>query len=396
VPADAAASFGLASPTLTGDGSSALTLTFSPTAGIVGGYDQPQTVVVKARTDQNTNDESASISVSLPSVAVTVPVSVTSTDTDTQAIVVVPAGDGKCVVGGTGGVNYTCTLFEHKQAASMMIDGTLPTVHLKLPPHVTISGTAPSETINTVSASSAKVTVSPASLTFSSTSGVIGGWDYPFTSISLASVPDNDALDENVIVTLSTTLTGGPWQAPPIQIRVLVDDLDTFALGVAVTGGGTVSDTAPATGIAICGATSGTCTASYGSGATSTVVTLTETTPTGWQFAGWGGDCTGSAATTTVTMSQARNCTATFNPILTVTTTGTGSGTVTSDSGGIACTSGSTDNCTHAFSAGASVILTATPAGTSTFDSWSGVGCPTTNPGTVVVNGPLTCTATFD
>ncbi len=69
------------------------------------------------------------------------------------------------------------------------------------------------------------------------------------------------------------------------------------------TGSGTVTSS-PA-GID-CGAT---CSHSYTQG---TVVTLTATPATGSTFAGWSGDCSGTGSCT-VTMSQARSVTATFN-----------------------------------------------------------------------------------
>ncbi len=72
---------------------------------------------------------------------------------------------------------------------------------------------------------------------------------------------------------------------------------------------------------------------------------------------------------------------------LTVAKTGTGSGTVTSADGGIAC--GPT--CTHTYPVNTSVTLTAAPAVDSTFAGWSGAGCGAT----VVMSGDRTCTATF-
>ncbi len=80
----------------------------------------------------------------------------------------------------------------------------------------------------------------------------------------------------------------------------------TFALAVtkAGTGGGSVASTP--SGID-CGAT---CSAGFGSG---TAVALAATPVAGSFFAGWSGDCTGTGACN-VTMSAARNVTATFSP----------------------------------------------------------------------------------
>lgn len=87
-------------------------------------------------------------------------------------------------------------------------------------------------------------------------------------------------------------------------------------LTATVTGGGAVSAAAtppPVAGaIAAC---TGTCSADYDGEATpAPVVTLTAVANVGQQFEGWGGDCSGSAASTLVTLDQARACSATFGP----------------------------------------------------------------------------------
>jgi photosystem II stability/assembly factor-like uncharacterized protein len=75
---------------------------------------------------------------------------------------------------------------------------------------------------------------------------------------------------------------------------------------------------------------------------------------------------------------------------LTVTRTGTGSGTVTSNPAGINC--GST--CSASFNSGSSVALTATPASGSTFTGWSG-DCTGRSICTLSVNAAMSVTATF-
>jgi hypothetical protein len=77
----------------------------------------------------------------------------------------------------------------------------------------------------------------------------------------------------------------------------------TLTVGKNGTGSGTVTSSP---GAISCGAT---CSQTYTQG---TVVTLTPTPTAGSTFAGWSGDCTGTGACT-VTMSQARSVTATFN-----------------------------------------------------------------------------------
>jgi alpha-tubulin suppressor-like RCC1 family protein len=60
------------------------------------------------------------------------------------------------------------------------------------------------------------------------------------------------------------------------------------------------------------------------------------------------------------------------NPTLQITLTGSGSGTVSSDSGGIACLNGSPANCSAPYTNGTLVTLTATPDWKSLFGGWSG------------------------
>jgi hypothetical protein len=77
---------------------------------------------------------------------------------------------------------------------------------------------------------------------------------------------------------------------------------------------------------------------------------------------------------------------------LSVAKTGTGSGTVTSSTAGIAC--GVT--CSHAYRNGTIVTLTAAPATGSSFAGWSGGGCSGTGACIVTVNSSASVTATFN
>lgn len=81
--------------------------------------------------------------------------------------------------------------------------------------------------------------------------------------------------------------------------------LQQFALTVTKDGNGSGTVTSSPTGIN-CGTD---CTEDYNYG---TEVTLTATAGTGSTFTGWSGDCSGTNPTTTVTMTKARSCTATF------------------------------------------------------------------------------------
>jgi hypothetical protein len=76
---------------------------------------------------------------------------------------------------------------------------------------------------------------------------------------------------------------------------------------------------------------------------------------------------------------------------LTVSKTGSGTGRVTSDVGGIDC--GST--CSATVPAGTVVTLTATPGVRSSFGGWSGAGCSGTGTCAVTMTAAKTVTATF-
>jgi len=164
----------------------------------------------------------------------------------------------------------------------------------------------------------------------------------------------------------------------------------SFVIGLTLTviktgsGAGTVSSDV---GGIDCGVT---CSAIYDAG---TSVTLSATPAAGSRFAGWSGAGCSGTDTCTVTMSQARNVTATFVALhtLTVTKTGSGSGTVTSDVGGIDC--GST--CSAVYDEGTSVTLSASASAGSRFAGWSGEGCSGTDTCTVTVSQASEVGASF-
>ena len=157
-------------------------------------------------------------------------------------------------------------------------------------------------------------------------------------------------------------------------------------LTVSKSGSGTGTVTSSPAGIT-CGAT---CSHSYDFG---TMVTLTPAADSGSVFAGWSGDCTGTGGCT-VTMSQARSVTATFNLVaeqLTVSKSGTGTGTVTSSPAGITC--GAT--CSHSYDSGTMVTLTPAADSGSVFAGWSG-DCSGTGACTVTMDQARSVTAAFN
>jgi hypothetical protein len=160
----------------------------------------------------------------------------------------------------------------------------------------------------------------------------------------------------------------------------------TLTVSNSSTAGGTI--TSSPSGIS-CGST---CSSSY---PINTAVTLTETPAAGYSFSGWGGACSGSTTTCTVTMSTDQSVSAGFTAtplyVLTVTDSGTGSGTVTSNSGGINC--GST--CTGSYTSGTSVTLTASASSGSTFTGWSGACSGSASTCTLAMSAAKSVTATF-
>lgn len=156
-------------------------------------------------------------------------------------------------------------------------------------------------------------------------------------------------------------------------------------LSVGLKGGGRVRS-APA-GID-CG---NQCSARYPA---ATIVTLTAVPDSGQSFAGWAGDCSGTASCT-LTMDRAHAVTAVFQasgsasvPLL-VTRSGAGSGSVISSPAGIDC--GNT--CAADFPDGSTVTLTATPAPGSAFTGFGG-DC-SRNPCTLSMTQVRRVTATF-
>ena len=167
-----------------------------------------------------------------------------------------------------------------------------------------------------------------------------------------------------------------------------------YILLVTKSGAGSGTVTSNPTGVN-CGTSCPSQSVIFNSG---TSVILTATPASGSTFAGWSGACSGTG-TCTVTMSQARNVTATFNLSSTVTQYillvikyGTGSGTIISNPAGINC--GST--CSASYTSGTSVTLTASASSGSTFAGWSSEGCSGTGTCTVSMTQARNVAATFN
>ncbi|MEO7028089.1 MAG: Ig-like domain-containing protein [Acidobacteriaceae bacterium] len=188
--------------------------------------------------------------------------------------------------------------------------------------------------------------------------------------------------------TLTAIATDTSGNTATTSISLNVGNGSQFALSVTEAGTGTGAVSSSPTGISC----PSTCSANFNSG---TAVTLTPAAGTGSTFAGWSGACTGTGSCS-VTMSQARAVTATFNHTavqfaLTVTKAGTETGTVKSAPAGISCPS----TCSANFNSGTVVTLTATAGTGATFAGWSGA-CSGTGSCSVTMSQARAVTATFN
>lgn len=162
--------------------------------------------------------------------------------------------------------------------------------------------------------------------------------------------------------------------------------LPTIPLTVSVTAGTGAVTSTPA------GINCGTqCQANY---ATGSQVTLTATPAQYFRFDGWGGSCTGTGSCVVRMLAPSRSVTTTFTRVawpVTITTGGTGTGSVTTSPAGTSCGT----NCVT-FAPGTTVTFTATPGAGSVFSGWSGLTGCTSATCTVTVNSALTVSATFN
>lgn len=153
----------------------------------------------------------------------------------------------------------------------------------------------------------------------------------------------------------------------------------TYTLSVSAAGAGNGTVSSNVGGIncnAVAGTTSGTCAANFTSNA---LVTLSYNPSPGHVFSGWSGACGGNGSCQ-VSMTQAKSVTATFAPqvashLLSVTSAGSGNGTVVATLGGVNCvaTAGSiSGTCIVSYQNNSAVTLNATASSGHTFAGWSG------------------------
>lgn len=132
------------------------------------------------------------------------------------------------------------------------------------------------------------------------------------------------------------------------------------------------------------GATTQTQASSHPRGST---VRLQAAVAAGYQFGGWGGACSGNAASCAITLSADQAVSARFNPVLTAAVSGGGR----IRASGIDCGS----DCTEPYAPGSTVQLTATPDAGQAFAGWTGACSGKAATCTVTMSGPLSVRASF-
>ena len=173
----------------------------------------------------------------------------------------------------------------------------------------------------------------------------------------------------------------------PQRLTLIGGDTGPFMTTVRTTGTGSGNVTSNPSGID-CGSAGNSCSATYSNG---TSVTLTATPDPGSMFVGWSQACSG-AQPCTLNMSADKQVVATFNllPVLSVSPSGNGSGTVTSSPAGINC--GTT--CSASYAVGTVVTLSQSASSGSTFGGWTGA-CSGTTSCVVTMSSDQSVTASF-
>lgn len=174
----------------------------------------------------------------------------------------------------------------------------------------------------------------------------------------------------------------------PQSINLIGGDPGPYLLTTTTMGTGTGAIISSPAGIT-CGSAGSNCSANYNSG---TSVTLTAAPDPGNDFVGWGGACSG-VGSCILEMKADKQVTANFTgALVTISKSGSGTGTITSSPPGISCGSA----CSATFPAGSTVTLTETADQGSVFDGWGGVCTGTAGSCNVTITQNQTVNATFD
>lgn len=131
---------------------------------------------------------------------------------------------------------------------------------------------------------------------------------------------------------------------------------------------------------------------------TGSTLTLLQTPDSGYDFAGWGGPCSGTGRSCTVQLESDQTVNAAFvkgASSHTLTVTVSGNGTVTGANGAISCTSAGGSGCTATVDANASVTLTATAGAGAGFTAWGGACAGSNTSCTVTMTSDTSVSAAF-
>jgi hypothetical protein len=140
-----------------------------------------------------------------------------------------------------------------------------------------------------------------------------------------------------------------------------------------------------------CGVSVNPCVASFGIGK---VVKLVATAADGWEFAGWGGDCSAATGRTCkLSMTGPRSATVTFVKLHKLTVDAKGPGKVVSSPEGIRCD----DDCTAKFREGTDVTLDPRPEDGAILQAWGGACAGQATPTACVLDmtSSMSAEATF-
>ena len=203
----------------------------------------------------------------------------------------------------------------------------------------------------------------------------------------------------NISFNFGTNHTRGvnPWRVASVlqssaQTNLPLDNVvQNYTLSVSRQGTGSGTVTSAPAGIN-CG---NTCSYSFVAGAS---VTLTAQPASGSDFTGWSGACTGTGSCT-VSMDSARSVTASFTAaattrLVTLTKSGAGTGSVTSNPSGLSCAAGCT-SASASFTSTSAVTLTALASSGSTFAGWGGACSGTSNCTIAAGSSSASVTASF-
>jgi hypothetical protein len=210
-------------------------------------------------------------------------------------------------------------------------------------------------------------------------------------TVSLVATPGPDAIFKGW--TGCTSISGTTCNVTMSSAKTASATFQPGSYLLTASAVGTAGGTIEGAGLLCATGSSEGCTAMVANGA---AVSLVANPEAGAILKTWSGCSSVSGTTCNVTMWGARAVIATFQPstyLLAVTSSGTGTGTVTGP--GISCTSGSSEGCGADVANGATVTLTATPDEGTVFRGWYGCSTMSGTTCNVTMYGAKTVTALF-